>query len=629
METKKPLNQRKYDRYFIDEIPIEDIGSIVEVSRKGLKIRKVPGFTAKDPTLNFNISTLEIKTDVRWEDKNFIGLQFSGAFDDPTFIIKRIKRPKEAVVQPQMSVPDKAIQQYRKDEILIKMINLLMEVDSSEPNFVKIGIYIDEISNLEEKKKKAEKNDKEDEETIQEIKENEQSLRDDLIAKAISSDSISETYGVDINFAINRLGLDSVRKIIRDNVHKRMFQSETSLSVFKDYEMYNILKSAVFKNLCRFFGLLDIQPEGNALLSFETAGIEILIRESSGILDNYYKSSSRLYSEVSRMYEKVFFGIDPLQINRYYFEKSIGAFGEFYNGYVLAHSTLNPHYSPSENMKISLTKNGLIFSYIAYLTFLAVEFLIDKDRESGFILTKRLRGKGMDEKKIHNFIDKSVSDAKTILEDFAVKGSILQPSLPVGSFNIESYLGKDIRFEYLVQSFAYFDRMKVKRMALRYEDASYAHFVLGKLINSDSLDLNSRTLCVVPCKNISNDDWYVKDFTYFDLLVFKDINKLPAFHMNTFIKLWSSFEGQIIVTFSNLDFLDFTNPQLYSVLNSYIVDFPSYFLNDVVYRKMIGHSVNYLKPYIGEQQVDINRYLNEVYTMNHVKTDILLNKEIV
>src|SRR5208337_3175110 len=62
-ETKKPLNRRKHDRYLIDDIPVEGIGSIVEVSRKGLKIRKAPGFTTKDRTLNFKISSAEIKTD--------------------------------------------------------------------------------------------------------------------------------------------------------------------------------------------------------------------------------------------------------------------------------------------------------------------------------------------------------------------------------------------------------------------------------------------------------------------------------------------------------------------------------------------------------------------------------------
>src|SRR5208283_4432371 len=103
----------------------------------------------------FKISTLEINTNVRWENKSVIGLQLSGAFNDPGFIIKRIKKPKEAVVPPQMSVPEKAIQQYKRDEILSEMINLLMEADSPEPNFAKIAMYIDKISNLQEEESKA------------------------------------------------------------------------------------------------------------------------------------------------------------------------------------------------------------------------------------------------------------------------------------------------------------------------------------------------------------------------------------------------------------------------------------------------------------------------------------------
>ncbi len=629
MGTIKPLNQRKHDRYFIAEIPIEGIGSIVEVSRKGLKVRKAPGFAANTPTLSFKISTLDIKTDVRWEDKSFIGLQLAGAFNDPKFIIKRIKKPKEAVVPPQMRVSDKAIQQYRKDEILSKMVNLLMEADSPEPNIGKIGIYIDEISSLQEEENKAEEGskvaegDKLDEETIIAPKENQLSLKDELLARAISSDAGSQTSALNVTFAINMLGLDNLREILRNYVHKRIFKSEDSLSAFKDCETYNILKSAVFKNLCSFFGFSDIQREGNALLACEIVGVEILIKESSGILDNFYKSTSRLYSEVSLMYEKALFGVDPVLINKYYFEKGMGAFEELYSGYVLSHNTINPHYSPSEKIKISLTKNELIFSYIAYLTFLTVKFIMDRDKESGFVMVKRLRGKGMDDKKIMEFLDKSVSDTKTILKDFAVKGSFSRPALPAGSFTIENYFGKDIGFEHLLKSFGNFSRM-----ALRYEDASYAHFILGNIIDFEGLGLNSKTFIVVPCKNVSENQWYVEDFSYFDFLVFKDINKLPAFLMSAFVKLWNSFEGQIIATFSNLDFLDFTNPQLYALLNSCIVDFPSYFLNDSVYKKMIEHSVNYLKPYIGKQQVDINRYLNEVYTMDHIKTDILLNKEI-
>jgi hypothetical protein len=253
---------------------------------------------------------------------------------------------------------------------------------------------------------------------------------------------------------------------------------------------------------------------------------------------------------------------------------------------------------------------------------------MDKDRESGFVLSKRLRGRGMDDRKINKFLDQSVVDTKAILRDLKLKGGLSQPLFPDSLIPIEGYLGKDIRFEYLVRSFRNFSRGQKKRMALRYEDSAYAHFILGRLMSSDSLDLSEKTLCVVPCRNVSNDQWYIKDFDYFDLLVFKEINKLPAAHLSTFLRLWNSFQGQIIATFNHLDFLDSSNPPMHAVFKKYIVDFPSCLFNDAVYEKMIDHTLQYLRPYIGDQTVERSRYKNEVYTMNHIKADILLTKEI-
>ena len=632
MGTEKPLNRRKHDRYFIEDIPVDGIGQIGEVSRKGLKIKKMSGFTAKGQTLDFKLASLEIQTEVRWEDKDFLGLQFAGAFNDPKFIVKRIKRPTESAIPPQMKVPEGAIQQYKKDEVLNKVVNLLMEIDTPEPNMRKIGLYVDEIAGLEEKKRQAEEAGKTEEEAAGETGKKEQTLKDELIERAVSSSAGNESGIKDINFAINRLGSDNVRVILRNYVHKRIFQSENAFSVFEGCEVYDILKSAVFKKLCSIFGSSDIQPEGNALLSCETVGVEILIRESSGILDNYYKSPSRLYSEISRMYEKSLFGLDPIQINKYYFKNVLGAFEDLDSGYVLAHSTLNPHYSPPEDIKISLTKNGLLFSYIAYLTFLAVNFIIDRDKESGTILTKRLRGRGMDDKKVLDFLDKAVNETKTIMKDFGVTGSVTRPQLPADPLTLDSHFVTNKRFEHLMQTFRDFKNMNPGRIALRYEDDSYAHFTLGRIINTENFGLNSKAFIVVPCNNLSEDYWYIRDFADFDLLVFKDIHKLTEFHMNTFIKLWNSFEGQIIATFSNLGFLDFTRPQLYSVLNAHIVEFPSYFFSkdNSVYRRMVEYSVNGLKPYLAGQIIETDKYLNsEIYSMKCVKTDLLLNKDIV
>ena len=93
---------------------------------------------------------------------------------------------------------------------------------------------------------------------------------------------------MEVDFAITILGLSNVGDIIQDHINKRVFQSETSRPLFENYETFNVLKSVVFKNLCRFFGLQDIQQEGSTLLSLETTGVDVLIKESSGILDTYY-----------------------------------------------------------------------------------------------------------------------------------------------------------------------------------------------------------------------------------------------------------------------------------------------------------------------------------------------------
>jgi hypothetical protein len=635
------LNRRKDDRYPIQEILVEALGTIIEASRKGLKIKKDPLYTPNPATLSFTVATQEIKAQVKWEDRTFLGLEITGPLNDPTFFIKKTKKAKETIAPPQMKVLlDKAIQHFKKEDMLPSMINLLMEVESPEPDVRKIGALINLICREEEKEAKPEG----EAEAFQEIKDGPLSCKDELIIRARELKSRDKTEVKDIQFAITILGVDMVRRLILDHIRKSMGQFGTSMFGFENYEKYIVLKSVFFMNLCRFFGFLDIQPEGSSLLSSEMTGIEILIKESSGILDQYYKSPARLYSEVSRTYEWAFFGTDPLQVNKIYFEKFLKISGDLNSGYVLAHCTLNPHYAPPEELKISVSKDGLIFSFMTYLTYLALKFILDKDRVSGYVLAMKLREKGMDLNKINNFINQSIQGTETILKDLGVPGSISRPSLPDSPLNIERYLGKDVRFEYLLRSFGHFGRKKMKRLVLRYEDDSYTHFILGQLMNASSLYINSRTVCVIPCKNISNDPWFVKDFNYFDLLVFKDVNKLATGHLDVFLKLWETFEGQIIVTFSYLSFLDYNKPPLYKIFKDHIVDFPSGLANKEIYEKIVDHTIEYLSPYLPEkkvegrqflndlyemnQKVDKKRFLSEQYTMNHIKTDILLTEEI-
>lgn len=625
MEAGRLLNRRKEDRYWVDEIPLEGMGAIVEISKNGLKVRKAPGFAPEETILSFPLADLEIKAAFRWQDNNFFGLEVDVPFENPDFFIEWIIRPEETMVRPRMKIqPDRTMDYVKRDEGLIGMINLLLEVDGPDPDIKKIARYIDEICTLQESEKEQEIKAAEEENPGKK----EKSCKDELIARALELQGDEKSEAMDVNFAITILGLSKMGEIIKDHINKEVFHSGNPLSLFQNFEIFKVLKSVVFKNLCRFFGLQDIQPEGSTLLALETNGVALLIKESKGLLDHYYHSPTRLYSEFSRMYEKTFFAIDTLQINQHCFE-DLGTLGELFNGYLLAHQTLHPDYFPSEELKVSLNKNGLIFSYLVYLTYLAVQFLMDKDRESGFVLSRRLKGRGMGVSKIDQFLETSVTDTKTISRNLKLKGSLSKPSLPDGLTPIESYLGNDIRFRYLLQTFRDFSLGPTNRMALRYDDVAYAHFILGKLMNSESLALNSKTVCVIPCANVSSDQWYINDFAYFDLIAFKEIHKLPAHLLSAFLKLWSTFEGQIIATFSGPEMLDYTNPGLYKIFNSYLVDFPSCCVNNSIYEKMIDQTLQYLLPYLGNQAIDRSRYLPGPFTMNHIKADILQTKEIL
>ena len=160
-------------------------------------------------------------------------------------------------------------------------------------------------------------------------------------------------------------------------------------------------------------------------------------------------------------------------------------------------------------------------------------------------------------------------------------------------------------------------------MAIRYEDETYAHFILGKLIMADDIGLYSKAYCVIPCRNISEKELYLDEFTYFDLVILKDIDRLPKCHIREFIKLWGSYEGKIIVTFSNSSFLDFDIKALYMLLKDHIVDFPSYFSDRGVYEKMLDHTIDHLRPFIGGRVIDRNIYSSHTCSMAYIMSNEL------
>ena len=152
------------------------------------------------------------------------------------------------------------------------------------------------------------------------------------------------------------------------------------------------------------------------------------------------------------------------------------------------------------------------------MTLIATKFIIDRDKNSGVILVNILKKKGIEQSKIMDFIVDCVTEVNDILKKLDLKGRIGNISLPSSAFKMDSYLGKGSHFTYLMKTMSDFSAMKsIKRMALRYEDSSYAHFILGKFMNAEDYGLSSKLCCVLPCNNISDEPLYIEDFYYFDL----------------------------------------------------------------------------------------------------------------
>ena len=596
------LNRRTNNRYFIHPISVGTLGSIVEISKGSMKIKKMNSEEIKDSKLIITFLKKELKADIAWQDNKHIGLKIPEELDVAQLIKKLTLRIKEPAVRPKKIISDDAIAGSPKKDILSTCINFMGELESLNTDITKLQAYVDDISDVCQETTVPEEGVSEETDEIKELKPVEPTdLKELLIYKASSASAAAGIEIKDVDFAIARLGLEAVREISCDFLRNKISEIDMSpLTNFGNYESFVIFKTVIFKHLAHFFGFNDGEGAGRLLLSLETKGLEILMNlysEDSEGLKHYYISPSRVYSELSRIYETNNFGKDLLQINKYYFENVLERFEDIYDGYIIAHLILNPCYDPGDHIKLTFNRKKLVYSFMVYLTLVATKVIMDRDKESVMVLMHMLKRAGMTEKDIQNFLAAGVSEANKVLKDLGLKGNIRLGTLPSASFKIEGYLHKDIYSKYLVNAFKDFSmRNKINRLALRYEDETYAHFILTKLMIADDLGLNSKSYCVIPCRNISEYELYLEEFIYFDIVIFKDIDRLPISHRREFLKLWKSFEGKIIVTFSNYSFIDFDNRDLYLLLKDHIVDFPSYFASNDVYERMIEHAIDRPSP---------------------------------
>jgi hypothetical protein len=630
------INRRSENRYetaeiqAFDNIAQIDLGIIIDISASGLRIKKLSVIVFDNTNYIFELNDSTLKTKLIWQDEKFIGLRLEKQNNKD--LIKKITRKIDAHLSIKKSKTIyEAIKKYSSENVLSSLINLMVELESSETEINKLKKYIEEISVIYDKIfHKIDNSDKDeglylDDETIAQKKNVAQliDLQTQLIATA-NSPGISDGIEVkDIDFAIARIGLSAVKDISVRFVKQMISKSETILSNFKGFELYNILKTVMFKKLTPFFSFHDDYGIGCSLLSIETTGIDFLAAKTSVHLSDFYTSPKTIYSELSRLYERRLFGCDLLKVDKIFLETISPLFGQLYDGYIVSHIILNPGLTLEDDVMLEITRRKLNYAYLLFMSYLLCQFYIGRDNESGAILLNRLYCTGMDRQEIKGFLKDTIAEANKIAGDFGLKTLIKDSETPSFSLNLQRFFPQDIRYDHFFRIFTALKQHK--RLAIRYEDEQYSHYILNKLINHPEFELNRMPYMVIPCENLSiQEEISSEAFNFFGLIIFKNIDKIHGSLAKGFIKLWREYEGIIIATYSNYSFIEFERFDLFKFLRQHMVDFPSYFVNPEIHRKMIEHTAEYLKPLntIDTEQYQVD-FMEKTCSMGYVKVQTI------
>jgi hypothetical protein len=611
------FNRRAVLRYLIE--PIETpIGNVIEMSKNGIKVIRKPGisFDYSELLIGLDTASKPLKAEIIWKDNRVIGIRLIDPFDSASYIKKNYLRLKEEDFSPEVPLSYLDISKYVQYDFLTPLTNLMAELESEDTNISRLKVY---INNLHEVREKIIRDEQAAEEKRKKLKDpvevpqtgiNMPDLKETLLIRATSGRAI-DISSQDIDLAVARLGIENVKRISSDFVKKNMSKFEISIAGFRNYQLYNILKTVLFKRLAPFFGYKNEYGEGSSLLSLETTGVKILTQKREKELGTYYITPQRLYSDISRIYEQILFGQDFLQVTKTYFDKVQGIFQNVMDGYLTAHQSLNPQYSMPKGMKLVLNKNKLIYGFVAYLTMLGTIYIIENDRETGAIFVRRLLRTGIEQAKVMDFINEVITETNIIASEMGIKGSIRPVSMPMSGFKLENLIPQDPYYDYLVKAFRNFNVNNAMRLVLRYDDDNYCHYILNRFMNINHFGLDSKIFTVIPCENLGEKEIFLEDIANFDLVIFKNINKLPYSHIKSFLRLWGNHDGKIIATMSSDAFPDYDAPELFKAVNFAIVEFPSTLRSPTVQKKMIIHTLARLKNFIRKSEFDPSPYLKE------------------
>jgi len=567
-ETKeKPLNRRAFDRYVV-----EGLKGITNISKGGCELKKENPEEVKSEFLEVQIGEEKIKSAVVEDRIDRIHLKFVEEFSNKELLKKHIKRLKEwEEPKGKNKIDFKNIES--EDSEFKTIINLLSEINNPNTTTEKLRSYIEKIPKVKEA----------------------------VLAVANSVESAAKEKITSLTTAIARIGFERLKEVVRRTIVRELSFENRDLPNFEHFESYSVLKSTFLTEILPYTSFRDTGNEARLLFTSETTPLSFFTKLKEDF-KNYYTSPNRLYSPYSRYLERLHFGTDFLKLGKEFIVEYSELFKYLYDGYILAHLYLYPSLSLPRDLKISLSRRKLDFSYISYLTFLTVLAIVGKDRKSAYILLGRLKRLGMNADKAMEFLSTVVENANDALYHMGLRRSLRMFSYPSRSIRAQRlFPARDnVYFKYLIEKVA----SAKKRLVLRHEDRTFTGYVLGIILNAEEFGFRNKAFCIVPCENLSDSEIDPEDFSSFDIIVLRNVDLLEKELLSDFKKIWKDFDGTVICTYSTYSLLDWENPELYETLREYVVDIPSFLYETKSYNFMTEKIKEELEETLGKDSFD-------------------------
>ncbi|BCD67832.1 HDOD domain-containing protein [Nitratiruptor sp. YY09-18] len=561
------LNKRADERYKVTGMQT-NLGEVVDITKRSIAIAIKEKKLQEGDSIEITIEGIPYTAQVSVVYKNRVAFRLEEEI--PLEVIQKyVPHTEVKTTQSVKEFDPSSMLQDEEVEINRAIINLMLEIE--DPN-----------TTIEKLEKNIEKVPK---------------LYATILKRANSIEKARAARVKTIKEAIARLGFDEIKTIIYEFVNYDLNITNVNLPYFKNFDIYNILINALFKKIAPLASFNDVKSEGQSLIGMSYMGSSLLSKQNAK-LQEYYRGVDELYHFCMREFERAEVGQDLLEINRIYFLEVLKVFTYLYDGFVLAYFDKVPHYT--NRQKLMLSERKLKFSYVAYLVLLAMEYIVDKNKYSGYILLNRLKRYGLSLQEAKTFLNNIITEVNSYLEKMDAEKKIEFVKFPTVSYSLENYLGTGIYFDYVRARLESVNK-EHNRVALRYDDEVYAHLVLEKILNFDDYRFHKVPFVVIDVQNLEDEDLPLDQFSSFDMVIFKNIDRLPQRLFQDFAKIYKDFEGDVIVTYSMHSFIDYTNPDLFTLIHSDIVYLPQESLSVIYAMKLLQNTLQQCKDFSGKE----------------------------